>query len=366
MPAICLSPNGVDHYRSAEPPSSLFVGTTNGVVELARAGSGRWEIGERSLPGIHVSALMLEPAHGGCFAASHGHGIYRRLRGGRWEHASEGLCTDNVFSLNVAEQRGRLVLYAGTEPAYLYRSEDYGTTWIELTALRTIPGREGWDFPAPPHIAHVKNITFSPRNAERVYVAVEQGALLLSADGGRSFRDLPFQDESYIYNRDVHRVVFSPHDPDEMLLSSGDGLARSRDAGETWEHVTTPAMRVGYPDAMFYSPLEKHVIFAMGAATSPGKWRATGSADAAIVRSSDDGGTWRHVTAGLPESLAGNIEAASIAHWPGGFGIYVATTDGEIYAATDSGASWSRLAGGLPAVSKGGHAHNILVGRGVA
>ena len=52
---ICLSPNGVDTYHTAAEPTSLLVGTMDGVVELrASPGTGRWETVNRTLDGLHV------------------------------------------------------------------------------------------------------------------------------------------------------------------------------------------------------------------------------------------------------------------------------------------------------------------------
>ena len=77
-------------------------------------------------------------------------------------------------------------VYAGTEPADLHRSYDLGKTWHELSSLTDVPNTEKWTFPPPPHIAHVKNVIFDPRDASVIYAAVEQGALLKTTDAGAS------------------------------------------------------------------------------------------------------------------------------------------------------------------------------------
>ena len=84
-----------------------------------------------------------------------------------------------------------------TEPAHLYRSHDLGGTWEELPALRRVDVHDKWSFPAPPHLAHVKHIAFDPRDSQRMFVCIEQGALLRSDDGGESFRELQFQDRAW-------------------------------------------------------------------------------------------------------------------------------------------------------------------------
>jgi hypothetical protein len=40
------------------------------------------------------------------------------------------------------------------------------------------------NFPEPPRIAHTKMMVFDPRTPQRIYAAIEQGALLKTEDGG--------------------------------------------------------------------------------------------------------------------------------------------------------------------------------------
>ena len=53
----------------------------------------------------------------------------------------------------------------------------------ELAGLRAVPTASTWSFPAPPHIAHTKFITFDPKDSRTIYACIEQGALLKSIDG---------------------------------------------------------------------------------------------------------------------------------------------------------------------------------------
>jgi photosystem II stability/assembly factor-like uncharacterized protein len=367
MVLVCLSPNGVDTYRLAQAPDTLLVATLNGVTRLHRRPDAQhWTTAETSLEGLHVSSLMREPTRGMLFAGIHGSGLYRSRDDGRtWEKAMNGLAHEHVFSLAFLQKGSAVELYAGTEPPHLYRSRDYGETWQELEALRAVPGRENWNFPPPPHIAHVKHITFDPRDSRRMYVCVEQGALLRSDDGGESFYEIHFQDGSYKLNKDVHRVVFNPGNADEIYLPGGDGISRSRDGGKSWEHVTTPQMRLAYPDH-FYIPAEGGgTLFAVGGGTPPNQWRQTGNARSAIVSSRDEGRTWNQIGGGLPAEIAGNIEAAMMASWPRGFGFFLGTTDGEVFASLDEGKSWSLIADGIGGVSKCVHARNLAMGRAV-
>jgi photosystem II stability/assembly factor-like uncharacterized protein len=363
MSLVCLSPNGVDVYHVNEALGDILIATVDGVARVTRDGDA-WRKQAGALKGLHVGSLMREPSRGWLYAGIHGIGLYRsRDNGATWELARNGIAQDHVFSLACRETTGGVELYAGTEPAHLYRSTDYGDSWQELPGVRAVPSLEQWNFPAPPFAPHVKHIAFDPRDSKIIYVCIEQGAVLKSEDGGTSFDELHFQDETYALNQDTHRIIFNPRDPDEIFLPGGDGISVSRDAGKHWRHLTTPEMRVAYPDHFYVSPDEEHRLFAAGGGDPPNVWRETGTAHSAIVTSGDNGESWTQILGGLPEELAGNIEAVTMAQWLGGYGFLAGTTDGELFASFDKGKSWRLIASGLPAVSKCVHARNLAMGR---
>ena len=368
LQTVCLSPNGLDTYDVAAAARRLLVGTVDGVFVLAPNEADMWAVDAHVLQGHHVESLMSVPGTKTVFAGMHGTGFYRsRDEGLTWSPVPTDIGRI-VFTLACVREKDGMALYAGTEPAALFRSRDDGDSWEELPALRAVPSSSRWDFPPPPHIAHVKHVTADPRDSQILYVCVEQGALLKSLDGGKSWIDLEYDDPSYRLNRDTHRIVFSPTNPDHIYLDGGDGIAMSEDAGHTWTRLTTPAMRVAYPDQLFFSPTSDDTLFAVGGGTPPNIWRQTGKASTAIVRSDDRGRTWRHVGGGLPDGdqIHGNLEAATMIRWPGGFGFFAGSSDGEIYASFDEGTHWRLIASGLPSVSKGVHHANLLTGRAKA
>ena len=354
----CLSPNGSVVHRGPEPPAQLVVGTVDGVTTLERQAPGpSWKVARHSLAGLHVGALLFEPGRDALFAATHGGGVHASAdRGRTWEPRTRGLTIPHVWTLASVERNGAPVLYAGAEPARLFRSIDYGASWEELPALRSVPGTERWMFPPPPHVAHVKNIAFDPGDSRIMFVGVEQGALLKSSDDGQSWRELDeYARPDDVYEKDIHRLVICPSDPKRIYMTTGDGLYMSADGGETWEHLTTRAARIAYPDALLLSPFDDDVLFMAGGGADPPEWRRTGTADSGIVVSEDGGRTWRSPERGLPPRLHGNVDALSMHARPGGFTIFAGTTDGEIFASEDGGAGWALIASGLAPISSAGH-----------
>jgi photosystem II stability/assembly factor-like uncharacterized protein len=336
----------------------MFVGTTQGVAVLRRAEhDSAWAIDRRALEDQHVSALLREPGSATLFAGTHGKGVFFSADEGQsWEPAGSGLTVSNVYSLNAARAGNELRLYAGTEPAHLFTSTDLGRTWRELPMLRAVPSVGEWNFPAPPHLAHVKNINFDPRSPDVIYASVEQGVGLKSADAGKTWREMPcYTAAAHARVTDVHRVVIDPFDSDSLFITSGDGLFHSGDAGETWTQCLGLPERIGYPDALLFHPRRRGCLFLSGANTNPSEWMRIKTADSALCRSDDGGATWQVLQGGLPERMHGNVAAMSMNIWPAGFSLFVATTDGDVFHTDDEGETWTTIASGLAPISKAGH-----------
>jgi photosystem II stability/assembly factor-like uncharacterized protein len=361
--AICVSHGGTTTYLSETPSSEMFVGTVDGVAVLRKDANERWKIHAKTLEGVHVHALLMEPTSGFMFAGLHKGSIYvSKDRGLSWEKKANGITQNDIYCLAAHAIDGSSRLYAGTEPAHLFLSNNLGESWDEIRSLRSVPSVSKWTFPAPPHIGHVKNIAFHPQDSLTIYVCIEQGGLLRSVDGGSTWEeihgfdmDLKFDLPAGAFADDIHRVLISPTDPGRTYISSGIGICSSPNQGKDWDHLTTPQMRLGYPDPLLLHPRRPSLMFAAGARENPRAWRATHDADSIVARSRDGGESWEFLDGALPGHLRGNIEAMAMEVCDSSCALFAATTDGEILYSADEGDSWSKIAEGLPAVSKNGH-----------
>ncbi|MBV9121358.1 MAG: glycosyl hydrolase, partial [Chloroflexi bacterium] len=254
------------------------------------------------------------------------------------------------------------VLYAGTEPAAVFRSDDYGESWHERPALRSVPNTDKWMFPSPPHKAHVKTLTIHPTDPRTILAGVEQGALLESRDAGESWHELDAfstpEDRSY---KDIHQVHFRPSNSDELYLTTGPGLYHSTDRGQTWEQLTrsVDGFRLGYPDHLIFAPHDDRVLFMSGAEEDPGTWRESHRANATILRSTDGGKDWILASGGLPSHMRANIEAMSIVTTAKRFYLFAGTTDGTVFYSDDGAENWQQVISGLPPISKSRHYVNL-------
>jgi len=352
MTTACLSPNGVNTYDLPSAPDTLLVATASGLARL-RLDGGRWALMESRLNEMHPSSLVVEPGTEVIFAGIHNGGLFVSEDGGeRWERRTDGLTVEHVFSLRAIPG----AILAGTEPVSLFKSSDRGRSWTELPAIHRVAGMDKWTFPGPPHIAHTKTMTVDPRDPNRMLVGVEQGALLSTTDGGQTWREI----DSYWtpddrWYRDVHQLVRRPSNPDEIFMTSGMGFYHSDDGGQTWEHRTGLDWRIGYPDQLVFSTVDDRVVFMAGARHQPGDWRRDSSANAIVMKSTDAGSSWQEAGAGLPSPMTHNIEALTVASYPGGYVLFAGDTGGNVYASDNEATSWTLIVSGLGPVSKGGH-----------
>lgn len=354
----CLSPNGSTTHEGASPALRLYVGSRTGIHILERAApDAPWRLAARALEGWHVSSIIADPSERWVAVGCHGGGFYISTDAGRsFERRSDGLSIAHVFSLAQAGPDERPTFYLGTQPVSLFRSDDLGRSWHELPAIARVPGTEKWSFPDPTNTSHTKCIAVDRRDPSVLYVAVEQGGLFRSADAGATWREL----DSYSrpddrWYHDIHRIVQDRARLDRFYMTSGTGLYVSDDRGETWDHLTDPTFRIGYPDHFVISPLDPEIVFMSGARQDPTHWRRSHYADATVVRSRDGGRTWTDAGRGLPDERRANIEAMSITPYPGGFDLFAGNTDGEVFASGDGGESWIRIASNLGPITKLGH-----------
>lgn len=364
---VCLSPNGKAASRCDSSAKTVLIGTLRGVYSMTRGGpSDAWVTQALGLSDRHISALLYEPISKLLFAGIHGRaesgGLFVSADFGRtWEPRMSGLDRTHVYTLAVEQRGEKTLLYAGVEPAALYRSTDLGRSWQDLSSLRDVPGTEKWIFPPPPHIAHVKGVTFDPVRPGVLYALVEQGAVLKSVDDGASWNEIhSYSSVNDSFYRDVHRLVIAPRNPKHMHLATGDGLYYSADGGDTWEHQQKRTDRVGYPDALFLDPRDDNTVFMGGAADAPETWRREGGAFPGFIVSRDCGKTWSEQMHGIPQPVHGNIEAMAMHSWPNGLEFFAGTAVGDVFATEDGGANWARVATGLPPISKARHYRHFL------
>ena len=364
--AIGLSHGGTNVYSASNASNELWVATQDGLVLFEREPNGTWRKARRALRGNHISAIIFERQTGTMFAGAFFGTIHASADGGKtWERRDNGMPIHDVYSLASTVVDGVVRVYAGTQPAHLFVSDDLGLHWTEITSLRNVPSAEKWSFPAPPHIAHTKFITFDPHDPKTIYACIEQGAFLKSTDEGKSWRELNtvgfYKDKNrpveHFY--DVHRCLIDPRDPEQIYVTGGAGLYVTDSGGGSWERWTAADWAADvYPDGFTWNPKNPDLMFVAAAEHNPQTWRKAGPqarAEGRIYRSKDCGKNWERLGGGLPARLKHEFGALCLEEANGKCAIFGGTTGGEVFCSEDDGDSWTLITSSLAPISKKGH-----------
>ena len=315
----------------------LAVGTSSGIYRF-EAHDGAWELHDRSLEDEAISGIAAEVGPGGRVVASARHtGLYQSDdRGATWSHV---LADVDPWTVALAPDG---TVYAGVEPAGVYRSRPAGEGFEECAAVRTLPSYRTWTFPQAPFMGNIRSFAFSRRDPRTVYAAVEVGGVLCSTDGGETWTES--HEGLHI---DVHTVGSAPGDGDILYAATGRGFYRSPDGGVSWESACE-GFRGLYAVPLAVHPKMPEVVFTAVAQGRPRYSRGPAGASVTLYRSIDGAATWEPIMSGLPETLAGAVAALAVDAEEGT--LYAGTTDGSVLAGRSLGDSWDVIAEGLPSV----------------
>jgi len=96
--------------------------------------------------------------------------------------------SNRIWALAPGPARQKSVLYAGTAPAGLFRSEDRGRSWEPVKGLNDHPTRKDWSPGAGGQCLH--SIQIDPHDPERMYVAISAAGAFRTDDGGKRWKPI--------------------------------------------------------------------------------------------------------------------------------------------------------------------------------
>jgi hypothetical protein len=276
--------------------------------------------------------------------------------GRTWTHSSEGITygddgpkISKVWHVTAAHGS----LFAGVDPAGLFRSDDGGARWSQVTGLRAHPSYPSW---APGNGGLcLHSIVAHPEDPRQMWVGISAVGVFYTNDGGvtwesrnaglrNTFVPEPLPETGYC----VHKVVIAPDHPTHLYMQAHEGVYRTANSGARWQEITAGLPSdFGFPMAVH--PRNHETIY-----TIPlrGNGRVMPEGQAAVWRSVDAGDTWRKLTSGLPEEHAylGVLRDGMAVDTLPQAGVYFGTTSGELFGSADEGESWASLAARLPSI----------------
>src|SRR5713226_5760265 len=239
------------------------------------------------------------------------------------------------------------VYYFGADGGGVWKTTDGGTVWkpifdkepaASIGALALAPSNP--------------NIIYAGTGVNGVYSDIGSGnGIYKSTDAGETWQHAGLED-----SRHIGRILIDPRNPDLVLVAAighafgpneERGVFRSADGGRTWKKVLFKNKETGAVDLCF-EPGNPRVVYATTwqGIRKPGQKGTAYGPGSGLYKSSDEGITWTQITGhGLP---AGDWGRSGVAVAPGTRGqrVYLIVEakekNGGLYRSDDGGTSWKR------------------------
>ncbi|WP_273566845.1 WD40/YVTN/BNR-like repeat-containing protein [Maribacter halichondriae] len=249
------------------------------------------------------------------------------------------------------------VFFIGVNNGGVWKTDDYGSTWHPIFD----------DAPT----GSVGDLAVSPSNPDVIYVGTGEGlhrpdlavgdGMFKSTDGGQHWEHVGLGDI-----QQVSRVIVHPENPDIVLVAGLGhpyganemrGIFKSVDGGKTWNKTLYLNHNTGAVQVEF-DPNNPKVVFADMWEHQEGPWENAkfSGPNSGLYKSTDGGDTWKKIQKGLPSADQG-LGRIGVAFAPNNSIRMYATVDarenGGIYRSDDGGESWAMVS-----------ADNRLWGRG--
>ncbi|HYR83987.1 MAG TPA: exo-alpha-sialidase [Terriglobia bacterium] len=358
-----------------------LVATRKGLFTLDR-GASKWSIGRVSFLGDNCTLVMHDPRNGELIATlNHGHfGIkmHRSRDGGEtWseiatpkypekpaDHVPKGPPGSKpadwslklVWSLAPGGGDEPGVVWCGTLPGGLFKSENRGDSWELNRPLWDNPLREQWFGGGADHPG-IHSICVDPRDARHVAIGVSCGGVWSTRDGGLTWQPpgrgmraeyMPPEQQFEPNLQDPHIVVQCRANPEVLWVQHHNGIFKSTDAGASWNEITdVKPSAFGFVVAVH--PQDANTAWFIPAVKDEKRYPMGGRV--IVNRTRDGGKTFEALTRGLPQEHAYDLVFRhGLDVDETGNRLAFGSTTGSVWISEDGGDSWQTVSSNLPPV----------------
>lgn len=351
--------------------NNLLLGTRKGLV-IYKKDKNEWKHSGVHFLGIPVSLTFVDDRTDTWWAClDHGHWgvkLHRSInQGNDWEEIEAPKIPEGeeikdgvpatvtyiwAFTHGGVDKPG--VLYLGTDPGALFKSQDNGDSWQLVRSLWEHPTRKKQWFGGGRDNPGIHSIMVDPRDSNHIYIGISCAGVFETNDNGKSWNPrnkgmnadfLP--DPTSEIGQDPHLVVMSPSNPDVMWNQNHCGIYMTRDGSKNWEavHQEGGLAYFGFAIAVHQTDPEMAWIIP---GISDGVRVAVDQA-LCVCRTNDGGKTWNDHRKGLPQENCYDIVYRHCLDIDGDSLVFGSTT-GNVYISNDLGESWELLSSDLPMV----------------
>ena len=246
------------------------------------------------------------------------------------------------------------VAYAGAEDAAIFKTADGGKSWKELPGLRGVksalwqPGAGGMA---------VHTILLDKNNPNRIFVAISAAGAFRTDDGGNTWKPInkglkslwELPDPDAEVGHCVHRIAMHPARPNVLFMQKHWDVLRTDNAGDLWEDIG------GNLPTDFGFPIDIHAheantVYVVPIKSDSEHYPPDGKLR--VYRSKSGGNDWEALTKGLPQKdcYVNVLRDAMCVDSLDDCGVYFGTTGGQVYCSANGGDSWEPIVRDLPAV----------------